>query len=303
MTRLAVIYMLALSVLVSGVAQSQARVFKFTPAVEAVKRGFVGLADNVAVSSLKKGLLYVGLPLMVCFGLSCDGEKDLPQKNSESVQQVEENVQQIEAVADDGFWFVSEESDYQNGVYYPRPVWSSFGYHLVKIHDETGKLLPETLRSGWYILYKDKDVSWGGSGRYWHGKIDSISEEGVVLDISYVAIDVSQVVGVSVKSDPYDNKEAMFSVMHILPYLYGAMSDLRIEINTTDDIHYSGYPVSSYTSGHVMLSMREDLYYIRQDHGEHVFTQHLSGQDAIFNLILLERDNLIMMEDLTIIDE
>ncbi len=295
MTRLAVIYMLALSVLVSGVAQSQARVFKLTP-VETVKRGFVWLADNAAVSSLKKGLIYVVLPLMSCFGgLSCDGEKDLPQ-NSESAQQVETVIEkQMVAVAENGSWFV-RESEYQSGVYYQKPAWSSDEYHLVKIHDETGKLLPETLRSGWYILYKDKD----GSGWYRSSLIDSISAESVVLDIPYVAVDVSQVVGVEVNNDPYKDREVVFSVAHILPY-----DDYRIEINTTDDIHFRGKIINRYTSDYARVMVRKDLYYIRQDHGEHAFTQHLSVQDRVQvpGFILLERDHLIMMEDLTIIDE
>ena len=264
------------------------------------------MADNAAVSSLKKGLIYVVLPLMSCFG-----EKDLPQ-NSESVQQ-NENVQQVEtviekqveAVAENGFWFVSE-SEYQSGVYYLRPAGDSYGYHLVKIHDETGKLLPETLRSDWYILYKDKDGGWDGSGWYRRSQIDSISEEGVVIDFPYVVIDVSQVVGVKVKNDPYKDKEVMLSVVHILPYLYSTlMSDFRIETHTTDDIHYRGKIITNYTSGHVEVQVRKDFHYIRQERGEHVFTQHLSVQDRVqaLGFILLERDHLIMMEDLTIMDE
>ena len=190
------------------------------------------------------------------------------------------------------------ESDYQSGVYYQRTSWSSDGYHLVKIHDETGKLLPETLLSGWHILYKDKD----GSGWYRRGQIDSISEESVVLDLPYVAIDVSQVVGVEVNNGHYKDREVVFSFAHILPD-----DDLRIEINTTDDVHFRGKIINRYTSEHARVRVRKDLYYIRQDHGEHVFTRHSSLQDDRVQIggyaFLLERDNLIMIEDLTIMDE
>lgn len=57
MRKLAVVCMLTLGLLSTGMAQSQGRL--------------VGRGNNAAVATLKKGLIYIGLPLMLCFS-SCD---------------------------------------------------------------------------------------------------------------------------------------------------------------------------------------------------------------------------------------
>ena len=70
MQKLVVLCLLALGLMVAGVAQSQGRALKLTQ-----------LKDNAAVTALKKGLFYVILPLTVCLG-SCDNTKHAPQQDA-----------------------------------------------------------------------------------------------------------------------------------------------------------------------------------------------------------------------------
>lgn len=300
MQRLAVISMLALGLLVAGAAQSQGRWLKLDPA-KAVKKGLFGLGDSAAVVSLKKGVIYVILPFMLCLG-SCDNAEHAPQQNTPA--KVEKAIEKQPAmIAANGSWLV-KDSDSQRGVYTHRPAGArSDGYQLVKLYDETGKLLPATLRKGWQILYKSKDGGWDGSGWYDYASIKDISDEGVLIDDPYVSIDISQVIGVEIiETDLQENREVMFSPSHILPYLYGAMTDLRIEINTTEDIYFLGSIEDRFTSGHVEVRVRGDHYYIRQ--AEHVFTEREGGIPEIHhNYFLLEQGNLIMKKDITIVGE
>ena len=203
-------------------------------------------------------------------------------------------------------WLVRDiDPQYGYGVYTHRPVWDEgVEYLLVKIHDETGKLLPEALRTGWNILYQTETGGWDGSGWYRRAIIEKISDEGVIVSRRFVSIDASQIVGVQIAKENQNSKNVIFSPSHILPYLHGAQTDLHIEINSTEDIYLLARVVEEYTSGHVEVRVRDDLYYIRQPGDEQVFTEHREHySESGLGFSLLEQDNLIMKEDITIIAE
>ncbi len=322
--RLAVICMLALGLLSAGMAQSQG--------------GLVGWRNNAAVASLKKGLIYVGLPLMLCLG-SCDNAKHAPQSDAPAkVDTAIEN--QPEMVAANGSWIVLKDSN-QHGVYDGLPDWvgnhpsnwvsrtswfsgrtswfpgriSSLkisddvikiydedNYQLVKLHDETGKIIPESLRRGLAIIFTEKE---GSGSKYGWATISDVSDAGVLIDQPSVEIDASQVVGVEIIHDPQQNKQVMFPIppSDILPYLHGAMTDSRTEINTTDDIYLLARISKRYTSGDVIVRLRKDIYYMRQDGDKHVFTAREDIAAMPYDLLWMERGDFIMKEDATILYE
>lgn len=327
MRRLAVICMLALGLLSAGMAQSQSRL--------------AGLGNNTAVALLKKGLIYyIGLPLMLCLG-SCDMPKHAPQ--SEAPVKLDTAIEsQPEMVATNGSWIMMKDSN-GSGVYARLPYWvgnlpshwlprkswlsgrTSWFYYgvtslrisddairmrdkdnwkLVRLHDETGKIIPETLRRGLSIIYTSKDGGWDGAGTSF-GSISDVSDAGVLINQSEI-IDASQVVGVRIVDDPQQHKQVMFPIAssEILPYLHGTMIDSRTEINTTDVIYLLAKIVVRYTSGDVRVRVQKDYYYIQQDGDEHVFTAHEENLAAIpYGLLMMERGDFIMVKDATIVND
>lgn len=168
-------------------------------------------------------------------------------------------------------------------------------YKLVKLHDETGKVIPEALRKGMSIAYENKDDGWEH-----FAIISDISDAGVLTNHSSL-IDASQVIGVRIvtalrEEDSY----VMYPAQQVdIPYLHDAMTNSGTEINTTNDIYLLANFAKNYTSGHALVRMRKDVYYIRKDGGdESVFKKHDEDISALpYDLLFMERGDFIMRKD------
>ena len=321
MQRLAVICMLALGLLSAGMAQSQGQ----------LARG----GKNPVVATLNKGLVYVGLPLMLCLG-SCDNAKHAPDSQPEMVAV---NEAKPEMVTANGYWVMREDAN-KYGVYDGLPDWvgnypshyddydigffKSFiyrvprikvsddvrrrydedSYKFVKLHDETGKIIPEALRESMEIMYEEEGLKYTAT-------ISDISDTGVLTLTALIGgrfgeIDASQVVGVRIIDDLYQYQLVLYPIPLLdIPYLQAAITDSQTEINTTDDIYLSAKIVIRYTSGDAIVRLQKDRYYIRHSSGdEHVFIEHKENIDEIpYGLLTIERENFIMEYLATIVDD
>ena len=224
-----VIICLTLCFAVSGVAQHPNRV------------------ANILPEAVKKALVYVGLPLMLCFTTSCDSQhrtlkevrRELRQKEAEQITtearqlltETKQMFEQLEAVPvtvlevtsqqvgttanQDGSWYQAT-SKYPNSNYLIPGVYSdkqsdAFNYYPIKLYNEIEELIPDALQVGWAVLYEKED-------RYFRSSIASISEHS--LSLVYPpneTIDSSQVLAVIVLgSNHYLNKWVMFSPKHVM---------------------------------------------------------------------------------------